>query len=236
MQSTAGLALDSQAEQILQAASDALRQAQSLRVSLASVRDEYLESGQLVQISHQVDVTAVRPNRLLLVSKGDDGTDWAALYDGETVTLLDKVNNEYAGESFRGTIAEMLLHLRDKYGLDLPMGDLLAARMYESAKPRIREAVYLGQVTLGGRKAHHILCTQENVNWQVWVDAGEKPLVLRLAIVFKNEPGHPGFATTFSNWDLNASIKDDTFAFTPPSGAEKVQVSDLIREDQEDRP
>jgi hypothetical protein len=231
VQSAAGPALDSKAEQILKAASDTLRQAQSLRVSLTSVRDEYLESGQLVQTTHEVTVVAVRPNSLLLANKGDDGTDWAAWYDGQTVTMLDKVNNEYAREEFRGTTAEMILHLRDKYDLDLPMGDLLAARMYESAKPRIREACYLGLATIAGRPAHHILCTQENLDWQVWVDAGEQPFVLKLAIVFKNEPGQPGFITTFSKWDLNASIKDGTFAFTPPSGAAKVQISDLIRED-----
>jgi len=236
VQQAARSTTDSQAGQLLKAASETLRQAQALRVSQSSIRDEYLDTGQLVQVSHQVEVVAVRPGHLFLAAKGDDGTDWAAWYDGHTVTMLDKVNNEYASEDFSGTTVEMILHLRDKYDLDLPMSDLLAARIHAAATSQTREVTYVGVETVAGRQAHHILCTQEDLDWQIWIDAGEKPLVLKLAIAFKNEPGHPGFEATFTNWDLKADIKDGTFTFTPPSGATQVQISDLVREDEGGRP
>jgi hypothetical protein len=226
--------IDPQSEQLLQQLGATMQQAKAVRVSEHAVWDELQNTGQTVQLSRRATLVAAHPDQLFVTAKGDDGTDWAAWYDGRVLTLLDRVNNEYATEEFRGTNMAMLGHMHDKYGMDFPMGDFMTERLYESTRSNIQEAFYLGKATVAGREARHLLCKQEQLDWQLWVTPGEKPLPLKLVITFKQKPGQPGFTANFDRWELDPVVPDDVFKFTAPSGAKKVEVADLLREEKEE--
>ncbi len=223
---------DPRVEQVLRQMSDLLRSTPALRLRERSVRDERLaDSDQTIEVSRTADILVARPNRLCVAVESDDGAKWTAWYDGQTIALLDRAANEYATEPFAGTIKGLLAHLVEKYGLALPLADFLHGETRETLRASIPFATYLGIHTVAGRPCHHLLCRQPEFDWQLWVDAGEKPLPRKMTITFKQQPGHPQFETTTEDWDLAPQVSDEQFRFTPPAGATRVTVADLIRED-----
>ena len=89
---------------------------------------------------------------------------------------------------------------------------------------------------LGDRETEHLLFTQENVNWEIWIDAEGPPLPRKVVITRKNEPGSPQFVAVLGRWDLAAVPAADTFEFRPPPGAKQVTMRRLFEGGEGDRP
>ena len=70
--------------------------------------------------------------------------------------------------------------------------------------------------------AHHLAVTKKNVDYQIWIQDGPQPLPLRYVVTGKDMRGSPQFTIELRNWQPNAPVPDDSFAFTPPAGAKKV--------------
>ena len=194
----------------------------------ANVRmDERLESGQLAQFTRTSRIVAVRPDRLHV--KTDAGEmRWSAWYGGSTLVMLDENKNAYAEEPVRGTIVDMLDQMATEYNLVMPMVDLLVDKVYDSLTANVRSAAYLGLHLVGDRKCHHLLFRQQNIDWQIWIDAGDVPLPRKLTITYKLESDQPQFVAVLDGWDLAPKISSDTFKFTPPADAKKVSMFDLL--------
>ena len=77
------------------------------------------------------------------------------------------------------------------------------------------------------------------IDWQLWVSIGDKPLPLKFLLTYRRMPGEPQFATLFE-WDVAAKVAEDAFAFKPPADAKKIdfltQKSAPPRKKQPDRP
>ena len=61
-----------------------------------------------------------------------------------------------------------------------------------------------------GVNCHHLAFTQENVDWQVWIQDGPQPFIRKFVITHKNEPGAPEFTALITHWDLTQRIADPT--------------------------
>ena len=44
----------------------------------------------------------------------------------------------------------------------------------------------------------------------------------RITITYEHEEGRPQFRARLTDWDLSPRLKDSTFEFDPPKGAEKI--------------
>jgi hypothetical protein len=64
---------------------------------------------------------------------------------------------------------------------------------------------------------------QESIDWQLWIDAGEKPLPRKLVIAYKTEDEVPQYSVIMGKWNLNADVPDELFVFEPPEGAERIE-------------
>jgi hypothetical protein len=75
----------------------------------------------------------------------------------------------------------------------------------------------------GGVMAHQVAVTRKNgISYQIWIQDGAQPLPLRYVVTDKDKQGSPQFTIELRNWQPNAQVPDDSFAFTPPAGAKKV--------------
>jgi hypothetical protein len=210
--------------------------AKAFRFHVEAVIDKpHQETGKLVQCERDSIVTSLPPDRLYLETKGDDGA-WAAWYNGKTLTILSKDANTYATEAISGHTVEMLDHMADKYDLVMPMSDFLISNVYDSLFAHVKAGEYLGLHNVGDTPCHHLLFRQEDINWQIWIDAGETPLPRKLVICYKTQPGEPEYAATLSDWDLSPEVPTETFTFTPPPGAKPVTMAALIDKDEGERP
>ena len=223
------VAIDPQADKALRAMSDLLAATKAFRLRVAVVEDEMSPKGKLVQVSRESEVLVRRPDALFVRTQGPDKqrTLW---YKGKTLTVLDTGRNEYSAVEVPGTIDEMLDFLFEKYDITAPLADLLFQDPYADLVENVQTGTYVGQDAVTGRLCHHLLFTQEKVDWQIWIDAGDKPLPRKVVITYKQEPDCPEYMAYLNDWDLSPTVPETTFDFAAPAGAKAVDMKELSEE------
>jgi hypothetical protein len=91
---------------------------------------------------------------------------------------------------------------------------------------------YIGTGLVGVRPCHHIAATQKEIDWQAWIDQGDRPRLRKLHITYKNLPGAPRYSAVLVDFEEPASIAPEMFDFKAPEGAEKVEPVAREREDK----
>ena len=81
----------------------------------------------------------------------------------------------------------------------------------------------MGLHKVRGVPCHHLAFDGDEVQLQVWIDAGDKPLPRKVVLNHKNLPGSPQWTAYLSDWNFSPQLNDNLFAFTPPQGAEKIK-------------
>ena len=219
--------IDPQAKKVLRSMSDALSNAQTLSFHTVGIMDKVVETGQLSQYSRSSRIVIARPNKLHMETIGDD-VSREGWFDGRTLTLMDKSDNAYVTVETPGTIEQMLDFVIDEYGLTMPMADLLFGDPHETLIANVQSGTYVGQSSVDGHTCHHLMFRQELVDWQIWIDAGDKALPRKFVITYKTEPGQPNYSATMDEWKLSARVSDDMFTFRPPENSQRVEITDLL--------
>jgi hypothetical protein len=112
----------------------------------------------------------------------------------------------------------------DQFGIDLPLVDLAVSDPYRNALARVERGRYFGVVPVLGVDCHHLAFTRDNIDWQVWIEDGPRPLIRKFVINHKNEAGAPEFTALIRDWNFVDRISEGDFFFEPPPGTTKVQM------------
>jgi len=174
-----------------------------------------------VQYSGSMEVQLRRPDRLRMTYQ-DDLTARELWLDGSMVTILGPAENLWAATTAESTIDETLRMLATDYGLSLPLDDLFSSDPHSVLMGNVKADRYMGLHDVNGVACHHLIFGQENVNWQVWIEAGPKPLVRKVVITYKTLPMAPQFAVEVTGWDLNPTLSDSRFQPEIPDDAGKI--------------
>jgi hypothetical protein len=215
--------IEPEAAQILKQMSDYLGSLEQFRFRAANTIDTVARSGQQVQLSAQVDIAIQRPNRFRVNRKGEI-VDQEFYFDGKTLTLYGKVVNYYANMN----VSEMIdintaLDLaKQEVGVILPASDLVYQDAYQELMEDVESGMVVGTGTVGGVEVHHLAFRGSEVDWQIWVEKGDKPLPRKYLITSKWITGAPQFTAVFSDWDTSAKLDDAQFTFSPPPEAEEI--------------
>jgi hypothetical protein len=210
------------AESVLHSACDFLAQSPSYSLSAEIWREHVDEAGQKIQFSRSVEMDVKRPDglRLEISSPLSARGFW---YDGRTLTILDRKHNYYSTNAMPDSLDEMAGAARDQ-GIDLPLIDMAMSDPYKNATAKVEQGRYYGISPVLGVMCHHLAFTQENVDWQVWVEDGPQPLIRKFIITFKNEPGVPEFTALITRWNVTDRIADSDFMFQRPTGATLIEM------------
>ncbi len=216
--------IDPSADALLKKMCALLADSKSFTVESHSTTEELLASGQKIQTARNQKVAVRRPNAIASSAQGDDD-ETQFVYDGKVATLLNVRANTFSQVQVPATIDETLDTLETKYGVEMPLADLLFSDPYKALAGNVRSGQDLGTSYVFDTKCHHLAFRQEFVDWQIWIDAGDKPLPLKIVITFKESPANLEFTAFLSKWDLAANIPDPRFTFTPPPSAKKVDLA-----------
>jgi hypothetical protein len=218
------------AEAINPAAIDALKSMgaylhtlKSFSVRSESTTDEVLASGQKVQFANTVTIRSRLPNRVR-IDISSDRKSREIYYDGKTVTQFAPRIKYYATVPAPETVRETLKAAATQYDLDVPLADLFYWGTDQSGIDAIKSAIYVGPSRVAGVAVDHYAFRQPGVDWQVWIETGETPLVRKIVITTLDEPSQPQY-TAVLNWDLKTPLTDKVFSFVPPKGAMKIQLA-----------
>jgi hypothetical protein len=214
--------VDPKADDALKRMGALLAGAQSFTFSSHSTIDHVLDSGQTVQVARNQRVVVRRPNGVAAVVEGDL-EDLSFSYDGKRVTVVNPRNNSYATTDAPATIDATFDMLAEKFGLVIPLADLLFADPYKTLIANARSGQHVGTGYVFGTKCDHLAFRQTGVDWQVWIEQGPRPVPRKVVITYKEAPARPQYTAYLSDWDLNAPAKDDSFAAKIPEGAKRVE-------------
>ncbi len=222
-QNIKGLAeVDPKAIKLLKAMGDLIGSSKQFSFDALTLKEQVLLSGQKLQYDSKVHVDIKRPNRLLgKVSSGAKHKN--IFYDGKVLTLLDLKNNFYATAEVPDNIEDTLDFVMEKYGVSMPLADFLFADINAILTENIKTGLYVALTEVNGIKAHHLAFTQDNVDWQIWINAEGQPSPVKFVINYKNKMGEPQFIAFFQNWNLAPSLKAEGFNFKPSKDMTEIE-------------
>jgi len=210
------------AEQVLQQMADKLKGAQQITFKAARQLDAaLLEEGDMLQ-NAQIEFAVARPNRLK--TRSTSGEKARSFYaDGKTVVLFDEDMKLYSSGPFAGTIDEMFERFDENFGFTPPLAEFTLNDPFKKISQNIQSSSNKGIVTINGVECYHIASAGENADAEIWVATADH-LPRRLVVTFKHREGSPKMTADFSDWNLTAKLDDAIFTFTPPQGAEKIEM------------
>ena len=212
-----------EADRVLSAACQYLAQAPYFSLNAEVWREHVTASGQKLQFSRRVSMEVKRPNRLHMeiASPHSQRGFW---YDGKSLTILDREPGLFSMAAMPNVLDAALDKAHDQFGIDLPLADLAVSDPYKNATAKVLKGAYYGLSPVLGINCHHLAFTQENVDWQIWIEDGPHPLIRKLVITHKNEQAMPEFTALITDWDLTDRIAESDFAFEAPRGASKIEM------------
>ncbi len=217
--------IEPKADQYLKAMSSYLAGLKTYSFQVEEFFDEVQDDGQKLQLSNQRHMSVSRPDKVFGVDKGDTANS-LFYYDGKTVTVFDRGQKTYATEKVPGTIDAMLDDLHDRFDTHQTLADFLFADPYKVFTENVQSGTYVGLHHVGKVKCHHLAFRQRLLDWQIWIDAGDKPLPRKLLITFKRQVDQPQYTALIHRWDVDPKLSDDLFEFKPPKGVRKVDFLD----------
>jgi hypothetical protein len=222
----AGPAVDPPAAEWLKRMGDCLAKTPSFSVNAEVWQDVQLASGQRLQAGRNIELQVRRPDRFHAEVRSTR-RDRGLFYDGRTMTLLDRAHKFYGSISASGTLDEALDLGCERFGITMPLEDLVVSDPYQSAMQHIVSGSDVGPVTVLGTPCEHLAFSLGAVDWQVWIEQGANPVPRKIVITYKDEEGSPQYTAILSDWNLDARLPDSVFAFAPPAGVSRIKVAEI---------
>jgi peroxiredoxin len=189
-----------------------------------------------------------RPQRLaMIVDEGALGATFVS--DGKQLVEYLPALNRYTVKDAPDDLAKLAtshelasLMMGGLGGFALPVG---GDASYDQFMKGVTSSEYVGLEKLGDVMCHHCHFVQPQFDWDIWIEQGDRPVVRKLVPDLSKELAKAGDATqgaklemsiVFSDWNFAPKFTDADFAFTPPSGAQKVEELFGRRGGQEERP
>ena len=117
-------------------------------------------------------------------------------------------------------------HLSDA-GIDPPGGDLISADAFDALMDGVTEAKHISSAYVDGVECEYLAFRKSDADWQIWIEAGDRPIPLRYVITSKDVVQAPQYTVQISDWKGGADVAADDFAFKAPDGDKKVDLSEL---------
>src|SRR6266536_1133034 len=227
--------IDPQAEKLLRRMSGYLAGRQQFTVKSESSLEVVLTSGQKLQYDSPATLMVSRPNKLHAHRKGDIANQ-EFFYDGKTLTLYNPKENLYAATAAPPTLDETLDFAREKLDVIAPGAELLYGNAAERMLKETTSGFVVGPSVVAGVKCTHLAFRGPEVDWQIWIEDGDKPLPRKFILTSKKVAGEPEFTVLIRSWDVAPKLTSSEFSFTPPKGAKKIEFLQLTAEAAKPQP
>ena len=225
------VAQENDARLILKAMSDYVGSQKTIEVTFDSSIEVITPELEKIQFTSSGEGLLSRPDRLRARRLGGY-SDVALFFDGKTVSILDRDNNGYARFSGPVTVDQLITLLRAGHGVALPGMDLLLGNAYETLIADVLEARYIGRGIIDGRECEHLAFRNFDTDWQLWVEAGDRPIPRKMVITSKTVNGAPQYTVRVKGWATGIEPAADAFTFVPPAGAQVLDPNALIHLDE----
>ncbi|WP_042885354.1 DUF2092 domain-containing protein [Cupriavidus necator] len=218
-------AVDQAAVQALKDMGAYLQSLKQFEVFVELSGERVLTDGQKLQHTATADLDVQRPNKLRAQMRSAR-SQRDLIYDGKTVTLYVPQQKYYSKAGFTENLGILVARLRDRFGVEIPSADLFLWGTPDAPLDRLESAMNAGQDIIGGELCDHYAFRQGQIDWQIWIASGGRPLPRKLVITNRADEARPQ-SVTLLKWNVNPKLRDSLFAFTPPAGAREAEFVPL---------
>jgi hypothetical protein len=214
--------VDPDALQLLRRSTDYVAGMKQFSLVTDTTIEAVLSTSQKLQFGHRVAVTVKRPDKMRAERIGELITE-TFFYDGRSLSLNLPQQEYYATAAVPPTLDGMLDEARDKLAVIAPGADLVYSNAYERLTEGLTSAFIVGKAVVAGAPCDHIAFRNAEVDWQIWIQEGDKPLPRKFIVTSKRMPESPQFVSVLSDWQTPAEIADAMFSFVPPQGSRRIE-------------
>jgi len=177
--------------------------------------------GRTLEFGATREIVLRRPDRLKVDIALREGARKRLLYDGAQLVLQDLDQNVYASVARTGSLDDVALYAGERLGVPVALAEFLSPDLPKLLTEKIDDASFVGEATIDGERCDHVSLRNEVAGMQLWVAQADS-LPRQVVITYEHEEGRPQFRARFAEWDLAPKASDETFAFEPPKGAERI--------------
>jgi len=210
-----------QVEDVLRAMSQYLSKANAYTYHAEIEFDQVLPGGPKIRLAGAVDVAVERPGKLF-VDYRDDVSDRVVWFTEGRVTILDPVASTYAEISGPRDIDGMVAKLEADYGFSMPLGELAESNPDQVLTRGVEVAHYVGIHDVEGIYCHHVVLQRKDIDIQVFVEVGDKPVPRKIVFDYPNRTGWPQYTASITEWSFKPPAKD-LFEPKVPKDSAKVE-------------
>ncbi|NJM12850.1 MAG: DUF2092 domain-containing protein [Synechococcaceae cyanobacterium SM1_2_3] len=215
-------AVKPQPRDVLKSMAAYLRTLDRFTVRVEKITELILPTDQRLHADQTMEVAIHKPNRMRIDYQNLSGGR-QLFYDGQTFALYTPEAKVYASATAAPTLDETLDLLETQYRISVPIADLLVANPDSRLVQNLTSETYVGRILVHGVPCHHLAFQTPDLDWEIWIEDGPRPLPRRLLLTDKSVEGEPQMTANLSEWNLTPQFAADYFSFKPPQGAQKIK-------------
>lgn len=201
-------------ERLMREMSDTLAQVQTLRFETNEILEGVRDDGEKRAFHFSRKVTVRRPNGMFLELHGSGGTELEAraFYDGGMISLESDARKVWAQTDVPGMLDEMLDDVARRFSLPLPFADVVYSLPYDAFLGASAAGGFVGRETIDGVECAELAYEDDTVEVRIWLPTS----------------GEPISRMTFTGWNLDIEVEDETFKFEPPEDFNRIAVEEFV--------
>ena len=198
--------------------------------------------GMKQDMTSEFTVAVEKPNRIAIVLR-EGLMGGTMVCDGTTMYTCIPQLKRYVEtpapadfDALFGDQMQMAMAVANRPSL-LILTSMIQSKPFERLSEGVTGGKYLGEEDVDGVKCRHAKFEQADFDWEIWVEAGDKPLLRKLvpdmskALAQAEEVPEPmaqakvSMLETLSGWQVNPTFTAETFKFSP---ADATKVDSLF--------
>ena len=219
--------IDPQAAEILQNMSYFLGSKSEYTFKADAMFDVLISGEHKIQYSAQETVYMQKPDKLTIEYVTDIG-GYKIWYTGGQTTILSLPTNDFSLTTLPGSIDQALKKLFEEYNFAPALSEFLFINTFKVMTENVISGAYFGTSKVFGTKCNHLAFVQDNIDWQIWIDAGRRLVPRKLVITYKNLPGSPQFIAILKDWVTDKPITGYAFKADIPNINSRVDMNQLM--------
>jgi len=222
---------EADAKRLLKAMSDYMASQKTVSAVFDTSIEVVTPDLQKIQFDSSGELLLTRPDKLRARRTGGYA-DVAFVFDGKAFTVHDRHRNIFAQSDATSTVDQLVERLRNEYAVEAPGADLLVSQVHDQLMAGVLDAKHIGLGVVNGVECEHLAFRNHDTDWQIWIEAGPKPMPRKYVITSKAVAGAPQYTLTVREWRTDAAADAQAFAFKAPAGAKQVGFEELAEIDE----
>jgi hypothetical protein len=226
--SSSAPAISPKALATLQRMSDTLAAAKAFTYRSRTAFEVPAKTGQFLTLFSTSHVALKRPDKLSAVLTGE-APHFNFFYDGTNVAAYAPATRVYSITKAPPTIDALLPALQRETGIRFATTPLLLSDPYRALAKGLTSALDVGPASVNGTVCEHLAFMGDGVNWEIWIESGNRPLPRRLAVTFTDRTNFPRTLVEFYDWNLHPGFRPDDFILHKPADAREIPFAGVLK-------